>query len=851
MTFRRTASRSAAPLREVLRKHRDARCAVAMASVMLSSFPALTEAADNEESAGKAAPASGQQVQDAPPNPLQLERVFVTATGTRVGKLRSSISVSTLDQEQIQLTGADSASDILRSVPGVLAQSSGGEGNANVTARGLPLSGGAKLMLFEEDGLPVLSFGDIDFATADTFVRADFTLDRVEVIRGGSASTFASNAPGGVFNFISKTGDEAGGHVGLSQGIDFDRTRVDFDYGRPVDADWRFHVGGFYRQGEGSRTVGYTAEQGGQLKGNLTRRFNGGFVRLHAKFLDDRAPVYLPTPISITGTTADPHFASLRGFDVLHGAMQSRYFRDDLSVNRDGDVVHTDLRDGYRSISQSIGIEGESAFATDWKFEGRMRMAWTTGRFVGPYPAEIAPAADIATEIGGPGATLRYANGPLAGQPVADPASLNGNGLALRTHLFNTTLNDVGQYAHDLKITRVFDQGSRWISASLGYFKARQAIDEDWHWNTYLQEVRGRDSALLDVVDAQGRVLTQGGLVAYGEPFWGNCCVRSYRLHYDTDAPYLALHWQQGAADVDASVRYDISRASGSYAGASGTRAIDVNGDQQLQPPEQAVPVVDPSTSKPVNYTVRYLSYSVGGNYLLTPKLALFARVSRGGRANAERVLFGGGIRDDGSIADEVAVNTVQQIEGGLKWRGDGVNLFATLFHATTKVTDQDITSTTARFTSRKYESQGLELEGALAMGPFELRAGLTYTDGWIAEDQITPEQAGQQINPKFMAQLAPSVRWGALRGGFNVIGTSSFPAWQGGLANPGFVQVNAFASWAVQPDWVVSITGNNIFNRMGITEIPNAAGGPTASGANTARSINGRTVLLSITHAL
>ena len=47
----------------------------------------------------------------------------------------------------------------------------------------------------------------------DSFIRPDLTLEQVETIRGGSASTFASNSPGGVINFQSRTGKEQGGAV--------------------------------------------------------------------------------------------------------------------------------------------------------------------------------------------------------------------------------------------------------------------------------------------------------------------------------------------------------------------------------------------------------------------------------------------------------------------------------------------------------------------------------------------------------------------------------------------------------------------------------------------------------------
>jgi hypothetical protein len=50
------------------------------------------------------------------------------------------------------------------------------------------VSSGASSQL-QEDGLPVMEFGDIISASSDTFLRADLNLERVESIRGGSAST--------------------------------------------------------------------------------------------------------------------------------------------------------------------------------------------------------------------------------------------------------------------------------------------------------------------------------------------------------------------------------------------------------------------------------------------------------------------------------------------------------------------------------------------------------------------------------------------------------------------------------------------------------------------------------------
>lgn len=172
--------------------------------------------------------------------------IIVTGVARGQNRLESSVSVSSLDAESISDLNPRSSADLIRQIPGIRSEASGGEGNANIAVRGLPVStGGARYIQLQEDGLPVLEFGDIIFGNADNFVRADRNVGRVEAIRGGSASTFASNSPGGIINFISKTGQSEGGAIQGTVGLDFETYRLDFDYGAPLGDDLYFHVGGF------------------------------------------------------------------------------------------------------------------------------------------------------------------------------------------------------------------------------------------------------------------------------------------------------------------------------------------------------------------------------------------------------------------------------------------------------------------------------------------------------------------------------------------------------------------------------------------------------------------------------
>jgi len=75
------------------------------------------------------------------------EEVFSTGVAKGRDRLDSATSTSALKASEIDKIGARSVADILRTIPGIRAEAGGGEGNANITIRGLPLaSTGAKFL---------------------------------------------------------------------------------------------------------------------------------------------------------------------------------------------------------------------------------------------------------------------------------------------------------------------------------------------------------------------------------------------------------------------------------------------------------------------------------------------------------------------------------------------------------------------------------------------------------------------------------------------------------------------------------------------------------------------------------
>ncbi len=186
-----------------------------------------------------------------------IEEIMVTGVARPTTKFESSASVTAMSGDDMMDYAPRSTAEVLRNVPGIQAESSSGDANANIKVRGMPISsGGARYLSFQEDGFPALLIGDVAFATADSFVRVDTTLSTVQSIRGGTAMTQAFNAPGGIVNFISKDGSQEGGSLGITGGLDYDSMRLDAEYGGALANEWTYHVGGFLRSGEGTTRRG-------------------------------------------------------------------------------------------------------------------------------------------------------------------------------------------------------------------------------------------------------------------------------------------------------------------------------------------------------------------------------------------------------------------------------------------------------------------------------------------------------------------------------------------------------------------------------------------------------------------
>ena len=791
------------------------------------------------------------------------EQIVVTATPGGATMQEASVSVSSFNEDDIVKLAPRSTAEVFRAIPGIRAESSGGGGNANITIRGIPLAtGGSKFLQIHEDGLPVLEYGDINFGNADNFIRYDWSVANVEAVRGGSASTFASNSPGGVINMISNTGEIGGGAIGTSFGVDYDEMRLDFRYGGEISDDLYYHIAGFARGGEGTRDTGYHGDKGGQVKFNITKLLDNGHIRFFYKNLDDKVSTYLPSPVLVKG---DGEYGPVNGFDASSQALNSVYNTNISTFDSYGNPENRDVRDGISSEVNSFGVEVDLEVADNLFLLNKFRISEVSGGFIAPFtdgfpagPGDVSnfAAALCSGALDGEGnalncdsTTVTLANGPGAGEVYTGEAFTNLQ--------FDARLNDLGNMINDLSLRKEFDNG---VSLTVGYYYSNQDIATSWaSWQTFIQTLDGDNSQLLNITDADGTELVSNGLLS------ASFLSYEWDLNYVTTAPYMNVGFElSDNILIDASVRYDSVDASGELISSccGGNADYDINGNGVIEQIEDASAqnsgfisggVINlnraGASSQIVDYSANNTSWSLGGSYLLSETQTLFARYSKGGRALADRLLqIGGTLNTDGSLTNTTSgFDTTRQLEIGYKYGTRDLMLNATLFDTVTEDTQAEVTSGLTFM--REYEATGLEFEGRWnATDNFVLSGNLTWTDAEISKDANDATLVGNTprrqadwiwtITPEYVTDF-----WSV---GASLQGSTEYYVQDNNdLKQDAYNLVNVFATYWVNDQFSVSLNVNNATDEFVITE--SEEGSAAVGSYIRARPLNGRTTVVSL----
>jgi len=148
--------------------------------------------------------------------------------------------------------------------------------------------------------------------------------------------------------------------------------RTDLSLGGPLAGDdWTYHVGGFYRYDEGARDLPFAANKGGQLKGNVVRTYDSGFLKLYGKLLDDQVIFYKQLPVA---DLDDPDAVS--GFD-LNSSSLIVDVRNRVPSAADPSATRSyDGSDGIQVDSYSTGLQLLHEFADGWELSNNIRYGY-------------------------------------------------------------------------------------------------------------------------------------------------------------------------------------------------------------------------------------------------------------------------------------------------------------------------------------------------------------------------------------------------------------------------------------------------------------------------------------------
>lgn len=841
------------------------------ALIASSSFAALVSVGAHAQTPPAPANVPEAEVKAAKSDVSGLERVVVTATAKVKSKLRSSVSVTDIDQEQIKEFGARTEAEVLLLIPGIRTDATAGAGgNANISVRGLPISsGGSKYVQLQEDGLPTVQFGDMNFSNNDYWIRFDNNVDTIQTLRGGSSSVFASHAPGAVLNYISKTGKQQGGSVGLTTGLNFNEKRFDGNYGGSLGQGLRFHVGGYYREGQGIRKNSDRAVEGYQIKANVTKEFNDGkgWFRVYFKALDEHAPANAQSFLSasLNGTRVSG-FSRTPSYDGTRDSEQSIYNASVPGIDPlTRQLFNADLRNGITVNSKSLGFEFHNALANGFTIDNKFRKSVNSGAF----QAQFWNVRTLADLLGSSGNTARYYNGPRAGQLVT-AANLQ-TGLVSDSAAINTQFSDMGNVVNDLSVAKTLQTDFATFDVKGGLFFSRQNVVQRWMISERVMEV-GRDGALIDLYNPAGAALTTAGLTGYNNQ-WGGCCARDIDAQFSTTAPYLSLNAAVGGFDFDAGVRRETFKADGSYAAGS-RRAFDVDGNGTITGAENNVYLINPQTPRGlVNYKINYTNHSLGVNYRFTNDFSAFVRQSEGTRAIADRLLFSPNIdAASGMLAPgggrEAALAPVKQSEIGVKTKGNlgalAYGASATLFRSTTTEFDYDQTRqdnpNLPNYAGPKlnvlgYKATGLELETAASMGNFSINVNVVYSNEEVTKDLVGSAIGNSSVGktsggvPKLRYTISPRYSFGNLTLGAAVRGQSWVYTGNDNVNKiDGHYIVSAFANYEFGNGITGSLNVNNLLDKV----YP-AGGGGFVGGSSSifgTGAENGRTISASLRYS-
>ncbi|MBP6827028.1 MAG: TonB-dependent receptor [Saprospiraceae bacterium] len=810
-----------------------------------------------------------------------LDEVIVTGVFDPRTRLEASVAISTLNARQIERLSATSSADLLKNIPGVYVNQARGEVSNTVYSRGISAGSidninGYYYVSMQEDGLPVTNIN----LSVDGYLRADATTNRVEAVRGGSACILGANAPGGIFNYASKTGGKTfAGEVRARFGLEGDGKnpyyRADVNFGGPLNKakDLTYNIGGFYRQSDGARYPGYPMNNGGQVKANVLKTYQTGSLKLYAKILNDKnaAAEFIPTQ----GWT-DPKIPS--GFS----ATDSYYLPDvslDLPVNADGTLPFKS-KDKSHFSDNAFGLSWTQQLGNGFTFKNDGR--YSSKNSTSNIPAVVTPfATDGFLFYAIPGLLGRFGTytftdkvtGQVLGTVTQAPRIINGQfaGFEItpgdnnnfpgenvqKNSLFFLPLfyskNEINEVMDQFSVSKKISNMNFVLGGFYGHSKATiVGTSQDWGIGvgTLQHQPHLTDITLAGFDGQTYQVTDPNGFMDVGRD-GANLSTTTQNQF----ALFFGHDWQINSdLNFDWGLRYENTGATG-----TNTRAIP---NPRKHDPTYGGLDGNPLTlydngggteGTPLAYdhTISTLSFSGGLNYKLSNTQAIYLRYSNGNKA--PDVNFYLGLTSPFAIeTTPVSAQKVQQIEAGYKVSSERVKLFVTPFYSLLSnvpniqtFTDTNGLNYSPTYQFAKYTTVGVEVEATYAFtAHFSVRAGATVQNSkatefktWLANDNgraddVLIDYSGNETdnNAKVIFNINPTYSTEKFYSSLNF---SYMGARQANVPNafrmPGFGILDLALGYDLTKNFSLQLNVNNLLNTYGVLGWSGPGGFPAA----------------------
>lgn len=800
-----------------------------VSSAVLAALSTLS--AQAQDAAAPAAPAaSSPAAAPARTDVKTLDTVIVTGTARSAGlkKLDASFSITTAGEEQIREAAPSSSADLLKIVPGVMVETTGGNSGANIQIRGFAATGDAPWVSFQLNGSTLYPPPTLSFLENSSLFRLDDMIERVEVLRGGPSPIFSNGQPGATVNFLLKKGGnapEGGLRVTVGTG---DQRRVDGFYSGKIADGWYGSLGGFYRTAQGIRDTQFPADRGGQFSVNLTRKLDDGELSVYGRWLKDRNTFYLPIPlVSSDGGRELSSFPGFRAQNATFIGNELRQVSFEAFPGNPPGTLGVDMADGRGAEVRLYGATLDKRVGS-WQLSNKMNYlsgtmptyAWFTG--ANPQSVDEFIAAQ-STQHGGSGGSASYVNG---GGTVAGTQQLLSIGAW-------TVVKKLQSFTNDFRLSRDLGENN---TLTVGAYFADYSSDDAWHLgNNFLTTLENHGRLVNVSLAGTPAVITRNGQLS------GSFFSLDAKYTGQNVALFVADEWRPtDKLRFDGGVRFERQRVDGVTSNAT---AIDLDGDPNTIY-NNGVSVVN-GTVNTISQTDRHTSWTAGANYYLTPDMSVFGRINSGFQFP----------QFDSLRSGQPQTTVIKQYELGLKTSTKLYSAFLTAFYNT---------------------FEGLSFQQILANGTTENRIGGSTSRGLEAELALRPlkglelalsgnvldatykdfgDNSGKRVQrqPKLQFRFTPSYRFDTGMGSVKVYATYShigerFADQENAQILPKYHTLDAGVVAHLNNGIDVRLSGTNLTDTIGITEgNTRVLGQATTNNVFLGRPIFGRAVELSL----